>query len=225
MGVGGGQVGFDEGALFEVMAKPKRVKVTRKFDDDHNCIEETTSTLSYWDAVMIIGGPTLIFAMVSAIKWIGMKLPDWLGEDEANFYLEHPLLMLAAGPAGSKIVYEAYKFATDPSDVQKVLAGASGRLMLSQVSENWGFRSDEDLPGGGKDKDKSEDRGWKDVIGDIVKDAVMPDVPAAVGGITEVVGEAYEQVKDTALAGGTAIGNRPNIAEIILQALIDRDGE
>lgn len=218
-----GQIGFDEGALFEVMAKPKRTKVSRKFDKDGNCIEEITTSLSYWDAVMIAGGPTLIFAMVSSIKLIGQKLGEWLEDDEVQFYLEHPLLVLGAGPGGAKVVWEAYKFTQGKDErVRKMLDTPTGKLMLAQVRENWGLGHD----GAVSDKDwvtaeEAIEANWKADTGDRITQGEYAGYELR--SFTQPDGTVTQHwYTPEGVATGAGMGNQPILVTALFQALKDQ---
>ncbi|GAJ12686.1 unnamed protein product, partial [marine sediment metagenome] len=142
MGIGGGQIGFDEGALFEVMAKPKRVKEVFKRDKNGNIKEKITTNFSYWDAVMLAGGPALIFAMVSSIKWIGQKVSDVMTDDEKAWYKDHYYLYLCLGPAGMKAAYEFVDQAEDQGEALAKVSAVGWKMYGRQIVENWGFGRD-----------------------------------------------------------------------------------
>lgn len=143
------EVGFDDGALFDTLSQPKRTKVVRVFDDAGNCIEEVTTTQSWWDVIMITGGPVMIMAVVGLVKTITSKVPEWFDETETSWIKEHPLAFLALGPIGFKLMYQKAEIAGTVSDINKQYGAG---FLVRQLAENWGF-----TPGEPKD---TAHEGW-----------------------------------------------------------------
>lgn len=137
------EFGFDEGSLFDTMSKPKWVETKYWYDDDGNVIKKREKIVSYWDAVMAVGGPTLIFLIVNLIKAIATRGPDWFTDEEQKFIKKYPWAFLALGPVGFKI---AYKKASMSQELYDELAGEKGDMIttsperwLAQMKENWGI--------------------------------------------------------------------------------------
>lgn len=133
------EIGFDDGALFQALSEDKHTTVKRKFDKNGNCVSEITTRWTYWDAVMVIGGPALIFGIVNLVKSLGQNIDKWFSEDEQAWIKEHPGLFLAVGPISMK---KAFKF-VDQAEDQVVALKAVNRLGLygfaHQIKENWGL--------------------------------------------------------------------------------------
>ena len=118
----GGNLGFDEGKLFEVLAKEKYVEERFTYNKDGSIKKRTLTTVSWWDTVMAAGGLALVFAIVALVKTISAKIPDWYDEDEQAAIRENPGMFLALGPIGWKL---ARKKASVTADL---LGKATGSL-------------------------------------------------------------------------------------------------
>ena len=122
MGIMGGQVGFDEGKLFETLAKEKYVEEKFTYNKDGSIKKRTLKTVSWWDTVMAAGGLSLVFAIVALVKTISAKIPDWYDEQEQQEIRENPGLFLALGPIGWKLARKKAGVAAD------LLGQATGSL-------------------------------------------------------------------------------------------------
>ena len=108
-----GQVGFDEGKLFEVLAKEKYVEEKFTYNSDGTVKKRTLKTVSWWDTVMAAGGLSLVFAFVALLKTIASKVPEWYDEEEQAEIRENPGLFLALGPIGWKLARKKADLAAD----------------------------------------------------------------------------------------------------------------
>jgi hypothetical protein len=131
-----GQVGFDEGALFNTLSKPKHTVEKFTYNDDGTVLKKTTTVKSYWDLIMIAGGPALIMLIVGLIKTIGTRIPSWFSDKEKDFIKEHPLAFLAMGPIGFKL---AFKKADTVAKIAKLDDTSQAALWLGQIAENYGI--------------------------------------------------------------------------------------
>lgn len=130
-----GQLGFDEGALFDTLSKPKYTIETFKYDSEGRVKSKHTKVVSYWDTVMAVGGPALIFGIVAIIKRLSTIAPDWFDEKEQNWIKEHPAAFLALGPIGFKLICKKADGLNLLDNLDKMI-GVQG--WIAQMKENWG---------------------------------------------------------------------------------------
>ena len=132
------ELGFDEGALFHTMSKPKHVIEKFKYNEDGTVKSKKTTTISYWDAVMAVGGPTLVFTIWYMIQRLG-KLGDWYEENVRGDPTKERLFKI--GGPGLLWVYENRR-----EDMEKIVvstAPISG--WMAQIADAWGLVDMPDL--------------------------------------------------------------------------------
>ena len=144
-----GQVGFDEGKLFEVLAKEKYVEEKFTYYDDGTVKKRTLKTVSWWDTVMAAGGLSLVFAIVALIKTISSRVPDWFDEGEQQEIRDNPGLFLALGPIGWKVARKKAETAAGVVDAAKGTPKevADIATYLSSFARNWGITGQEEIAG------------------------------------------------------------------------------
>lgn len=136
-----GQIGFDEGKLFEVLAKEKYVEERFTYNKDGTVKKRTLKTVSWWDTVMAAGGLSLVFAIVTLVKTISTKIPEWFDEEEQQDIKDNPGLFLALGPIGWKVARKKAELAVSVVDAAQGTPKEVADLATyaASLAKNWGF--------------------------------------------------------------------------------------
>ena len=130
------EFGFDEGSLFDTLSKPKHTIEKFTYNDDGTVKKKTTTVTSYWDLVMAVGGPALLFMIWNIVQRIGSTVPDWFSDEEVRLVKEHPLAFLALGPLGFKIGYNRAKAANRVAEWSTTI----GKGWIEQIVQNYGLK-------------------------------------------------------------------------------------